>query len=187
MSRFPFFVLISLMLATLVGCEEDELAKATREAAKQSAEQQRQLVQLQAEVARSASELVEADAKARSELTALQRDLQQGQAEVGQQRDQLENDRRDMARQRHRDPLIAAALTSIGLILACLLPLLLCVFILRTVRDPLTSEDALTELLVEEIVAKEPLLLPSACRIPGLEHTTAEELESASSEQAESV
>ena len=156
MSRFPFRVLSSLLLLALAGCEEDELAKAAREAAKQSAEQQRQLVQLQAEVARSASELVEADSKARTELAALQRDLQQDQAEVGRQRDQLEDDRRDMADQRHRDPLIAAAITNIGLILACLLPLLLCVFILRTVRDPATSEDALTELLVEEIVAEQP-------------------------------
>ncbi len=185
MSRFTFRVLSSLLLLGLVGCEEDELAKAAREAAKQSAEQQRQLVQLQAEVARSASELVEADSKARTELAALQRDLQQDQAEVGRQRDQLEDDRRDVADQRHRDPLVAAAITNIGLILACLLPLLLCVFILRTVRDPATSEDALTELLVEEIVAEQPLLLPSACRIPGLEHTTAEEPEP--SEQAESV
>ena len=66
-----------------------------------------------------------------------------------------------------------------------LLPLLLCVFILRTVRDPATSEDALTELLVKEIVAEQPLLLPSACRILGLEHAAADEPEP--SEQAESV
>ncbi len=187
MSRFLFYTFSSLMLLALVGCEEEELAEAAREAAKQSAEQQRQLVQLQAEVARGANELVEADAKARTELTALQRDLQQDQAEVGRQRDQLENDRRDMASQRHRDPLMAAAITNIGLILACLLPLLLCVFILRTVRDPPTSEDALTELLVDEIVAEKPLLLPVADRIPGLEHTTTQERESVPSEQGESA
>ena len=87
--------------------------------------------------------MVEADSKARTELAALQRDLQQDQAEVGRQRDQLEGDRRDIAAQRHRDPLIAAAITNIGLILACLLPLVLCVVILRSLRNPVTDEEAL--------------------------------------------
>ncbi len=183
MSRFPLYVLTSLMLLTLAGCEEDELAKAAREAARQSAEQQRQLVQLQADVAKGASELVEADAKARTELTALQRDLQQDQAEVGRQRDQLESDRRDVAQQRHRDPLIAAAITNIGLILACLLPLVLCVVILRSLRNPVTDEEALTEFLVQEIVAEQPLLLSLEQPTAALEHTSAQEDASAMLEQ----
>ena len=126
MNRPVPVILAAVLLCALSGCEEDELAKAAREAAKQSAEQQRQLAQMQAEVARGASQLVESDSKARTELAALQRDLQKDQAEIGRQRDQLEADRRQIAELRHRDPLIAAAITSIGLVLACLLPLLLC-------------------------------------------------------------
>ncbi len=183
MTRSLLYVLTSLMLFTLVGCEEDELAKAVREAAEQSAEQQRKLVQLQSEVAKSASELVEADSKARTELAALQRDLQQDQAEVGRQRDQLEDDRRDIAAQRHRDPLIAAAITNIGLILACLLPLVLCVVILRSLRSPVTDEEALTEFLVQEIVADQPLLLSAVPRAPALEHAADREEVPATTEQ----
>ena len=183
MNRPLLFVLTSLMLFTLVGCEEDELAKAVREAAEQSAEQQRKLVQLQSEVAKSASELVEADSKARTELAALQRNLQQDQADVGRQRDQLEGDRRDIAAQRHRDPLIAAAITNIGLILACLLPLVLCVVILRSLRNPVTDEEALTEFLVQEIVAEQPLLLSAAPRAPALEHAADREEVPATTEQ----
>ncbi len=116
MNRLPFVLLASLFFAALCGCEEDELAKAAREAAKQSAEQQRQLAQMQADVARGASQLVESDSKARTELAALQRDLQQDQAAIGRQRDQLETDRRQIAEQRHRDPL--AAIWNVGLLLA---------------------------------------------------------------------
>ena len=154
-------ILAAVLLCALCGCAEDELSKAAREAAKQSAEQQRQLAQMQAEVARGAGQLVEADAKARAELAALQRDLQQDQAEVGRQRDQLETDRRQIAEQRHRDPLIAAAITSIGLILACLLPLLLCWALLR--RPPLDgeAEAALAEFLVQDLMSDHPVLLPA--------------------------
>jgi len=110
--------------------------------------------------------------------------LQQDQAEVGRQRDQLEGDRRDIAAQRHRDPLIAAAITNIGLILACLLPLVLCVVILRSLRNPVTDEEALTELLVQEIVAEQPLLLSAEPRPPALEHAADREQALPSTEQA---
>jgi hypothetical protein len=161
MNRPVFVILAAVLLYALCGCEEDELAKAAREAAKQSADQQRQLAQMQAEVARGAGQLVEADAKARAELAALQRDLQQDQADIGRQRDQLETDRRQIAEQRHRDPLIAAAITSIGLILACLLPLLLCWALLR--RPPLDgeAEAALAEFLVQDLISDHPVLLPA--------------------------
>jgi hypothetical protein len=150
-------ILPAVLLCALCGCEEDELAKVAREAA----EQQRQLAQMQAEVARGARQLVESDAKARGELAALQRNLQQDQAEIGRQRDQLEADRRQIAEQRHRDPLIAAAITSIGLILACLLPLLLCWALLR--RPPVDgeAEAALAEFLVQDLTSDHPVLLPA--------------------------
>ena len=110
---------------------------------------------MQADV-RGASQLVESDSQARTQLAALQRDLQQDQAEIGRQRDQLETDRRQIAEQHHRDPLIAAAITSIGLILACLLPLLLCLALLR--RPPLDgeAEAALAEFLVQDLISDHP-------------------------------
>ena len=161
MNRLPLVILAAPLLAVLCGCEEDELAKAAREAAKQSAEQQRQLAQMQADEARGANQLVEADAKARAELATLQRDLQQDQAALGRQRDELETDRRQIAEQRHRDPLIAAAITSIGLILAGVLPLLLCWALLR--HPPLDgeAEAALADFLVQDLVSDHPVLLPA--------------------------
>jgi hypothetical protein len=38
-----------------------------------------------------------------------------------------------MALQRHRDPLVASAILNVGLVLAALLPLLVCVYVLWSV------------------------------------------------------
>jgi len=113
---------------------------------------------------------VEGEAKARTELVALQRDLQKAQAEIGRQRDVLEEERRQWAGQRGRDPILAAAITSVGVVLACLLPLLLCIYVVRALRDEATNDAAVAELLVEELAADQPLLLPSPGGAPALPH-----------------
>ena len=75
--------------------------------------------------------MVESDAAARSDWSSLHRDFQQMQTEAGRQRDQLEAERRAIADQRFRDPIIATVLTNVGLMLACLLPLVLGLYVLR--------------------------------------------------------
>ena len=167
MSRLTY--LVSCLLAlTLAGCTDENarVAEMAREAANRQAEQNRQMSDLQRQVAEGTKRLVEAEAKARSELTSLQRDLQQSQAEVGHQRDLLEGERRDIADHRHRDPIIAAAIMDIGLALACLLPLLLAGYALYCLRDPGQTDVAMTEVLVQELVADKPLLLPPPDSIP---------------------
>ena len=130
-------VCVVMMVAFVAGCDEDQ--------------------RRQAEASR---QLVEADAKARTETIALQRQLQDAQAEVGHQRDQLENDRRDFADQRNRDPIVANSIATLGTILACLLPLILCIYLAMGLRDDLQTDGTLTEILVQEIVAEQPTLLP---------------------------
>jgi hypothetical protein len=127
------------------------------------------MAKMQQEIAEGAKKLVEADAKAREAdarareaMTVMQEKLRGDQAEVGRQRDQLEVERRTIADQRHRDPLVAAAIIDFGLVLACLLPLLVCVYVLWTVSQSYDSDDGVTELLIEEIVAEEPRFLPGS-------------------------
>lgn len=121
-------------------------------------------------VAEGSKRLIEADAKARAELTALQHNLRSDQAEIGHQRDQLENDRREIASQRNRDPIIAAVIMDVGIILACMLPIGLAVYILRAACRAGESDSAVAELLVQEIVASEPrLLLPGRSSLPVIE------------------
>jgi hypothetical protein len=172
-SKNPVMLVISLLMLMIAGCtgSDPRLVEMAREHAARQAESQRQMVDLQKQVAEGSRQLVESDAKAREDLTALQHSLRADQAEVGQQRDQLEKDRREIAVQRHRDPIIAAILMDVGIVLACLLPLAVCVYVLWSVCQSCDSDSAVAELLVQELVASEPrLLLPGRSSLAAIEH-----------------
>jgi len=175
MTNATHVMLVILLMLVIVGCtnNDDRLVEMAREHAARQAESQRQMTDLQKQVAEGSRQLVESDAKAREKLTALQNDLRTDQATIGHQRDQLEDDRREIAAQRHRDPIIAAVIMDIGIILACLLPLALGVYVLRAACRPGESDSAVAELLVQELVASEPRLsLPGRSSLPAIEHQT---------------
>jgi len=157
----PIAALIALAIIPLVGCEEDpRLVRMAKEAADRQAAQNQEMSRLNREVAQGTKRLVEADAESRTELVALQQDLRADQAEVNRGRDRLETERRQIAAQRHRDPIIANAITGVGLLLACLLPLWLCWCLLRSVRDE-NDDSIVAEVLIEELASDQPRLLPS--------------------------
>lgn len=149
---------------------------------------QRDLVQADAkargELIQIQQDLVERDAEGRKELSTLQKETQTAlQAErdrLDQQRENLEEERRKNAKRRHRDPIIAAALTQIGLVLGCLAPLTLCAYLLYVLRHSATDDAAVTELLIDEFVSENPrfpIVPPSvptlpeeAVPVPGIEH-----------------
>jgi hypothetical protein len=54
--------------------------------------------------------------------------------------------------------------------LACSLPLLLCGWLLHATRDKHGTDEALAELLVEELTTDRPFLLPPRQPVPLLEH-----------------
>ena len=160
-------ILLSMLLITLIvlmiGCDDDaRVAKMACEQAARQAQQSQQMAKLQQEVAQGSRELVEADANARHECTALQRDLRTDQAEVGRQRDVLENERRQIAAERRWESMLGPAITNTAILLACLLPLLLCFAVFRSLRTPEHAEEALSALLVQELVNDQPLLPPPA-------------------------
>jgi len=156
-------VLILPLILMMAGCQtdDDRLIDLAREHAARQAEAQRQMTALQQQVAEGSRRLVESDAKAREELTALQHDLRSDQAEIGRQRDKMEAERREIANQWHRDPIVAAIIMDVGIVLACLLPLIVAVYVLWSARRAGESDSAVAELLVQELVASEPTLLPT--------------------------
>ena len=114
---------VAVMIALLMsGCSSDggdaRLAQMTERHEQRQAEQNKQLAQLQQEVATGSRQLVEADAEARRELTVLQRELQAQQAQIVKGHDALEEERRQLASQRQRDPIIAAAIAGAMAIIA---------------------------------------------------------------------
>lgn len=164
------------------GCDENErLAEYAKNSVEQQTKQNEQIAKQNSEVtqqnrqvAEGAQKLVEADAKARQELVTAQKTLHEGlRAErmtLDQQRSEIEHERKDIAGQRHRDPLIANAINGSVLLVACLLPLIICVYLLSGLHKDRGDESALNELLVTELTAECPrLLLPRPEIVPKLE------------------
>jgi hypothetical protein len=181
-TRHPLNVtILAMLILTTIGCNANEntrLAEMTERQLELQSEQNRQLHKLHSELAEGSRNLVEADAEARHELVTLQRDLQANQGEVGRQRDLLETERRALASQRQLAPIVAAAISQIGLLAACLLPLILCWYLLRQ-PERAGDDPAMAEFLLEDLLAHQPLLLPQqpeprqlAFRSDGEEHSS---------------
>ena len=150
MIRAPWIVVFAILMVVAIGCEEDDerLAQYAEESTRQQAGQNREMSQLNREVA-----------QAHTELVGLQHDLEEQQADVNHQRDHLESERREIAKHRHRDPIIAAVINNIGLMLACLIPLGLAGYLLHCLRHQ-KDDPVVTELLIEEITSEQPMFLP---------------------------
>ena len=109
-------------------------------------QQDQELTRMQAEVNRAATELVIQDAEARREWMQVQK--------------RLDADRRQLAKEQRRDPIIAQAILQIGGIALCLLPLWLIVLLLRrSENDPVfhCADDT----VLNELIGHSPALLPS--------------------------
>jgi hypothetical protein len=163
---FTLLALIGTVLA--IGCDEDKrLVEFAKEADQRQAEQNQEIAHQNHEIAAATKQLVEADAKARQELVAMERGLQAERATVGQQRDQLEVERRQLASARQRESLLREALAGGATLLACLLPLVLCWYLLHGLRSQ-NHDEALGELLVMELAGDtmSPLLPAPGPRLP---------------------
>jgi hypothetical protein len=152
---------LALTVLLTAGCssQDERLARFAEQAAERQAEQSRRMAELQKEVAEGSRKLVEADAKARSDFASLHKDLQSERSEVGRQRDALEEERREIASRRVTDPLVAAALMDAGLLLASVLPLVLCWHLLRRCERDDPADALVAEVLLADLVADRPALL----------------------------
>ena len=165
-TSFILLALIATVLAT--GCDEDKrLVEFAKEADQRQAEQNHEIAHQNHEIASATKQLVEADAKARQELVAMEHDLQAERATIGQQRDQLEAERRQLASARQRESLLSEVLAGGMTLLACLLPLLLCWYLLHGLRSQ-NQDEALGELLVMELAGDtwSPLLPAPGPHLP---------------------
>jgi hypothetical protein len=157
----PILLAFLVAAATLGGCNDDErAAQIAQEAAARQAEQNQEMARQNQRIAETAKELVIADARARKELIGVQKDLRADQAEVGRQRDTLESERIKIAAERHWDQLLAPALLDFGLLLVIVAALAFCCYLLIGLRKEDVTDQALGELLIQELAAEDPVLLP---------------------------
>ena len=150
-----------------VGCDEKDkqVRQMASEAMTEQGGQNRAMAALNRDVAIATRRTAEEQAKARQSYVEAQKQLQTQRNELDRQRDGLEDERRQLAHQRHRDPIIAAMVYQLGLLIACLSPLVVCwVLLHRGGSEP--SDAALNELLVEDLVAEEPVFLPRSAVEP---------------------
>jgi len=165
------------LLAT--GCSDsrdERFRQLAQQSLTQQAEQNKRLADQSQQIAEASKLLVENDARARKEMLAahatLQKELQTERANINQQLSELESERREIAKQRGRDPIVAESITAFGVTLACLLPLFLAGYIIRAVTQYGDESAALGELLVVEMTSEKPMLLPIAPRpVAALEHS----------------
>ncbi|WP_430454373.1 hypothetical protein [Rhodopirellula europaea] len=139
----PFTSIAMIVILTTVGCEKDEntrLAEMSERHEQRQAEQNRHSAELQRSVAE------------------LQRDVQAERAAIGHQRDRLESERQSIASQRWWDSLVAAAITNVGMLLACSLPLALAWLLLARPQDA-GDDHAMVEIMLDDLTAKQPFLL----------------------------
>lgn len=153
--------IVCLMMLLMTGCDSDDerVAEMATEQAERQALQSREMVKLQHEIAEGSHELIESNGKAREAVMKIHRDLQQERAEIGKQRDTLEGERRDIAAKRQREPVMAEAIKTIGMVLACLLPVGIAAYLLLHYLGK-TEQESLGELLIKDMTAMEPALLP---------------------------
>ena len=109
------FVLGLVLAAAGCNSNDERLVEATREASNRQAEQNKVVAEQNQQLAETARELVAADAKARQELiaaqAALENQVQAERASLDRQHEALEQERRDLAAHRHREPILANAIT----------------------------------------------------------------------------
>ncbi len=184
-----------LLLLIVTGCNSsgERLVKLGQQSCERQAEQNQTIAEQSRKVTGTTASLLEANDKARQEILGIQRELvdrdaacrqelntlqrqsqaafQKERASLDRQLENLEAERKQIARERHLAPVIAAAITYAALLVVCALPLLLCGYLLYTVRHTACEDDAVTELLIEELVADQPrFLLPPP---PTLSHQAA--------------
>lgn len=163
-----------------VGCDENPpdrtAARLAERVTHDQAEQNKRLADATKSLTQGSQQLVSAEAKARQEVISLQRDLRQDQADIGRQRDALEAERRQIASQRLTESAWSAMLFAVGVLLACLAPLVLAGMTLVGLwRSP--SDEELHDVLVEHLAgipdaATSIAVLPPTGNLPAPESFT---------------
>jgi hypothetical protein len=137
-------IVLCLLVCLARGCgsEDERLVRATQEADARQAEQNREVARLVAD------------------QQSIQKGIANEHERLDEQRSALDDERREIAAARFRDPIIANALIGAVVLAVCALPLVLALLALRRAHSDESDDAALGELLVQELVADEPLLLP---------------------------
>jgi hypothetical protein len=159
-ARFrPIWTARTFITLIAIGCSsgDERVVELSRQSTDRQAEQNRLVETNSRQVLEATDRLVEADAKSRTENIELHRQIEVERSGINQQRDVLEQERRQIAEQRNRDPIVAESILSVGGLIAAILPLLVCLALLRGLFHK-SDQEALADVLIEDLVSQQPLL-----------------------------
>ncbi len=169
MKTIPVHLIILILL--IAGCDTDgRLVELSREAADRQAEQNKEMARVNQSVADGTKNLITEHSQARQELTGLQDGIQSQQTEVNRQRDDLRSERREIADQRLTESRLGPLLSSLGIFFLGATTIGFCALLLVRLHHP--SDDPLGELLLEDLVSKQPNLFSTQPAIPPSGHLT---------------
>lgn len=147
-------ILIGAILIVLMsGCEteSDRIARLATQAADRQAAQNEELTKLNREVAAGTKRLVEQDAAARKELASLQRDIQSERTQLSGGWNDLESQRRQIAKHRRTESAVAAAFRGTAAVAVALLCLAFSVIVVNSATSDLDTDAALCEVMLKSL------------------------------------
>jgi hypothetical protein len=181
MNRNEILMMLSLLLL-VNGCNapssDERLAQFAQASVEQQSKQnetiarQSQAVIVESsQLADAAGDMVAKDAESRKQLIAAQQqltsELHAERSRIDQQKQAFDLERRELAESRHREPILAATIQSVGIALVALLPLAVCIYVLRQLYwNDSSDETSVAELLLSEFTSERPLLLLRAPHHP---------------------
>ena len=127
--------------------------KSRCDAADRQAQQNTTMAELHDEVASGTRRLVEADGQARAEIVAVHRDLQAERSRLDSGWTDLEQERREIARERRTESMLVPAIEVGGGLMLLIVLLGYCWYALVRLRSGDSVDADLTALLVEELLA----------------------------------
>jgi hypothetical protein len=151
-----------MVIAIFLGCDSDQrVVEVSRESLNRQAEQNAQMAGQSQAVTETTHELIKAESTVQTDANHLQQQLHTERTALNQQRQDLENERRSLAAERQRDPIIAETIKGLAIVVAAALPLVVCLYLVRSLFLSTSEDSTAAEILIEQLATSGPLL--TAC------------------------
>jgi MarR-like DNA-binding transcriptional regulator SgrR of sgrS sRNA len=161
--RRPLLLAAIVVSIIQLGCDSDQrVVDISRESLNRQAEQNAQMARQSQAVTETTHELIKAESTVQSDANQLQQELHAERSTLDQQRLDLENERRSLALERQRDPIIAESINGLALVVAAALPLVVCWYLVRSLLLSASEDSTAAEILLEELATQGPLLMACA-------------------------
>ena len=156
-------LLLATLTAVIAGCETDErVVRVATQAADRQALQNKEMVQLNREVAEGTRRLVQSDAASRKEFAVVHQQLQAERGQLGSAWNNLESARRQVAQERLTDSRLGPIIKSCAAAAVCAVTVGFCWCLLVRLRREDSADEQLNELLLCELTNENPILLSPA-------------------------